>query len=88
MVRVAIANTFSQWIELISKHFPIEDIGRRTSFAGLVLTVIQGASIRARAERSRKPFRDAAGWLAEVADREVTQAYRPAKRRRGRDPKR
>lgn len=88
MIRVAIANAFSQWIELISKHFPIEDIGRRTSFAGLVLTVIQGASIRARAERSRKPFRDAAGWLAEVADREVTQAYRPAKRRRGRDPKR
>jgi TetR/AcrR family transcriptional repressor of lmrAB and yxaGH operons len=88
MVRVAIANTFLQWIELISKHFPIEDIGRRTSFAGLVLTVIQGASIRARAERSRKPFRDAAGWLAEVADREVTQAYRPAKRRRGRDPQR
>jgi len=82
VVRLAIANAFAQWIELISTHFPIDDIGRRESFAGLVLTAIEGAFIRARAERSAKPFRDAAAWLAEIADREVTPAHRPAQRRR------
>jgi hypothetical protein len=62
----------SQWIELISMHFPIRNAGKRKSFAGLVLTVIEGAFIRARAERSSRPFRDAAVWLAEIAEREVS----------------
>jgi len=81
VVRVAIANAFSQWIELISTHFPISNAERRKSFAGLVLTVIEGAFIRARAERSSKPFQDAAGWLAEIAEREVRQSRRAPRRR-------
>jgi TetR/AcrR family transcriptional regulator, lmrAB and yxaGH operons repressor len=71
VVRLAIADAFSRWIELISVHFPIDDAERRRSFAGLVLTIIEGAFIRARAERSLKPFQDAAGWLTEIAEREV-----------------
>jgi TetR/AcrR family transcriptional regulator, lmrAB and yxaGH operons repressor len=88
VVRVAIAAAFSQWIELISIHFPIRNAERRKSFAGLVLTVIEGAFIRARAERSSKPFEDAAGWLAEIAEREVRQALRAPRRRRRRDASR
>jgi TetR/AcrR family transcriptional repressor of lmrAB and yxaGH operons len=88
LVRVAIADTFSQWIELISIHFPISNAKRRKSFAGLVLTAIEGAFIRARAERSSKPFQDAAGWLAEIAEREVTQTLRAPRRRRTRDASR
>jgi TetR/AcrR family transcriptional regulator, lmrAB and yxaGH operons repressor len=85
IVRLAIASTFSQWIELISIHFPIDNAQRRKSFAGLVLTVIQGAFIRARAERSVKPFQDAASWLAEIAEREVRPASRAPRRRRTRE---
>jgi len=88
VVRVAIADAFSQWIELISLHFPIRNTVRRKSFAGLVLTVIEGAFIRARAERSAKSFDDAAGWLAEIAEREVAQSLRAPRRRRRRDARR
>jgi TetR/AcrR family transcriptional regulator, lmrAB and yxaGH operons repressor len=88
LVRVAIADAFSQWIELISIHFPISNAARRKSFAGLVLTVIEGAFIRARAERSSKPFQDAAGWLAEIAEREVGRSVRAPRRPRARDASR
>jgi TetR/AcrR family transcriptional regulator, lmrAB and yxaGH operons repressor len=81
VVREAIATAFSQWIELIFIHFPIANAARRRSFAGLVLTVIEGAFIRARAERSSKPFQDAAEWLAEIAEREVRQTRRAPRRR-------
>lgn len=85
VVRIAIADAFSQWIDLISIHFPIDDAERRKSFAGLVLTVIEGAFIRARAERSSRPFKDAAVWLAEIAEREVRHPPRISRRRRSRD---
>jgi TetR/AcrR family transcriptional regulator, lmrAB and yxaGH operons repressor len=85
VVRVAIADAFAQWIELISVHFPIGNAERRKSFAGLVLTVIEGAFIRARAEHSSKPFQDAARWLAEIAEREVRQTSRAPGRRHKRN---
>jgi TetR/AcrR family transcriptional regulator, lmrAB and yxaGH operons repressor len=81
VVREAIATAFTQWIELISTHFPIDNSKRRKSFAGLVLTVIEGAFIRARAERSSKPFQDAADWLAEIAEGEVGLTRRVRRRR-------
>jgi len=71
VVRHAIAGAFSDWITLISKHFKIRDPIRRRSFAGLVLTAIEGGYIRGRAERSGKPFREAAAWLADIAEREI-----------------
>jgi TetR/AcrR family transcriptional repressor of lmrAB and yxaGH operons len=88
VVRLAIAEAFSRWIELISVHFPIGNAERRKSFAGLVLTVIEGAFIRARAELSSKPFQDAAVWLAEIAEREVGQADPAPRRRHTRDASR
>ena len=84
LVRKSIAGAFAQWMELISAHFPIADAEKRKSFAGLVLTVVEGAFIRARAERSAKPFNDAAGWLADIAEREVTPRARKRRRRRPR----
>jgi len=70
-VRLAIAGAFSEWVALISKHFKFRDPIRRQSFAGLILTTIEGGYIRGRAERSSKPFKEAAGWLADIAEREV-----------------
>jgi TetR/AcrR family transcriptional repressor of lmrAB and yxaGH operons len=71
-VRLAIAGAFADWIKLIARHFEFEDKRRAKSFAGLVLTAIEGAYIRGRAEHSSKPFKEAGIWLAEVADREAT----------------
>jgi TetR/AcrR family transcriptional repressor of lmrAB and yxaGH operons len=71
VVRVEIAQAFAAWRDLIGRHFPIADRRRRESFAGLVLTAIEGGYIRGRAEHSTQPFKDAATWLAEVAEAEV-----------------
>jgi len=71
VVRLAIASAFSEWIALIAKHFRFADMRRTRSFAGLVLTAIEGAYIRGRAEHSGKAFREAGAWLAEIADRET-----------------
>ena len=71
LVRLAIASAFADWIALIAKHFKFADKRRTRSFAGLVLTAIEGAYIRGRAEHSGKAFREAGAWLAEIADREA-----------------
>ena len=73
-VRIAIKTMFVDCMDVVSKHFAIPDHRRRRSFAGLVLTVIEGAYIRARAEQSTQPFREAAGWLGDIAEREVSES--------------
>lgn len=75
-VRVAIAGAFADWLKVIAKHFGYMDARRSKSFAGLVLSVIEGAYIRGRAERSSRPFHEAATWLAELAEREAASAAR------------
>lgn len=79
-VRLAATAAFEDWRELIAVHFAIPDRRRREAFAGLVLTAVQGGYVRGRAERSTRPFREAGGWLAEIAEREVRAAphRRPA----------
>ena len=72
VVRLAIAAMFSDCIELIAKHFPMRHARRSRSFAGLVLTVIEGAYIRGRAERSTEAVKEAANWLADIAEREAS----------------
>jgi TetR/AcrR family transcriptional repressor of lmrAB and yxaGH operons len=76
VVRLAIATMFSDCVDLIARHFAIRDARRRRWFAGLVLTVIEGAYIRGRAERSIRPLEEAAFWLADIAEREVSAAVR------------
>lgn len=70
-LRVAIDGMFGEWTALVSRHFAFRDARRARSFAGLVVTAIEGAYIRGRAERSSRAFREAGSWLAEMAGREA-----------------
>jgi TetR/AcrR family transcriptional repressor of lmrAB and yxaGH operons len=69
-LRLVIASAFESWRAGVARHF--EALGRQQaqSFAGMILTAIEGAYIRARAERTGRPFREAGEWLA--------RAVRPA----------
>jgi TetR/AcrR family transcriptional repressor of lmrAB and yxaGH operons len=70
IVRQAIASAFDEWTALIATRLGFADARRARSFAGLVLTAIEGAYVRGRAERSSRPFIEAGQWLAELADAE------------------
>ena len=67
-LRVALGATFADWVALIARHFDLGDAKRTKSFAGLVLTTIEGAYVRCRAERSSRPFKEAGAWLAELVE--------------------
>jgi hypothetical protein len=69
-VRLSVVAFFDQTMALFARHFPLEDKRRARAFAGLLLTAIEGGYIRGRAERSSRAFREAAQWLAELAERE------------------
>lgn len=68
-LRVVLETAFSDLKALIASHFDFGNPRRANSFAGLVLTTIEGAYIRCRAERSARPFTEAGVWLAELAER-------------------
>ena len=72
-IRAAIAAAFEDWMELLSAGIGIADRRRARSFAGFVLTAIEGAYIRGRAEQSGEPFLEAGRWLAEAAERETAR---------------
>lgn len=63
-LRLVIANAFETWRAGIARHFELLGRQHADSFAGMVLTAIEGAYIRARAERSGRPFREAGEWLS------------------------
>lgn len=67
---------FGEWIALIARHFDFGDKNRAESFAGLLLTAIEGAYVRCRAERSSRPFIEAGEWLATLADRRTRESDR------------
>ena len=67
-LRFVVAAAFDQYLKAIEAHFPFGDRRRAKSFAGLLLTAIEGAYIRGRADASSKPFREAGAWLAELAE--------------------
>jgi TetR/AcrR family transcriptional repressor of lmrAB and yxaGH operons len=67
-LRLAVAGAFERYMEAIAAHFPFDARRRSRSFAGLVLTAIEGAYVRGRAERSGRPFREAGAWLARLAE--------------------
>ena len=68
-LRFVIATAFDEYVSAIEAHFPFQDRRRAKSFAGLLLTAIEGAYIRGRAARTSEPFREAGAWLADLADR-------------------
>jgi TetR/AcrR family transcriptional regulator, lmrAB and yxaGH operons repressor len=69
-LRLVIAGIFETWRGVIARHFPMSGPKQSKSFAGLVLTAIEGAHIRARAERSGEPFREAGRWLSRLVQPE------------------
>ncbi len=71
-LRLVLASAFDDWRALIASHIKVGGVRQSRSFAGLVLTAIEGAYIRSRVERSSRPFQEAGAWLAELA------AARPA----------
>lgn len=69
-LRDVLQSALDGWIGQLASHFDIGDSRRARSFAGLLLTAIEGAHIRARAEASSRPFREAGTWLAALARQE------------------
>ena len=67
-LRSTVQNFFDRMIDLIAAQLGMSDPHRARSFAGLLMTTIEGAYIRGRAERSTRAFDEAALWLAEIAD--------------------
>jgi TetR/AcrR family transcriptional repressor of lmrAB and yxaGH operons len=67
-LRFVVAAAFDQYLKAIEAHFRFGDRRRAKSFAGLLLTAIEGAYIRGRADASSKPFREAGAWLAELVE--------------------
>ncbi len=70
-LRRVVRGTFDDYVAAIARHFPFSSPARSKSFAALVLTTIEGAYIRGRAEQSSAPFREAGTWLAVLADQEA-----------------
>jgi AcrR family transcriptional regulator len=68
-LQAVLAGAFADWIDCIATHFELGDAKRTRSFASLVLTTVEGAYVRCRAERSKRPFIEAGEWLAELAKR-------------------
>jgi TetR/AcrR family transcriptional regulator, lmrAB and yxaGH operons repressor len=65
-LRLVLAGILEKWRGMIAGHFAMSSAREAESFAGLVLTAIEGAHIRARAERSSTPFREAGQWLSRL----------------------
>lgn len=62
-----LAAALADWADAIARRVDLGDPARTRSYARLLLTAIEGAYVRARAERSGRPFREAGEWLARLA---------------------
>lgn len=69
-VREAVQAAFAAYVEVIAKHIAFRDRRRTRSFAGFVLTAIEGGYVRGRAEHSGEGFREAGQWLGRLAEAE------------------
>lgn len=68
-LRMRVASNFDRYIAAIARHVHVGSERESEAFAAFVLTAIQGAYIRGRADRSGGPFREAGTWLATLAGR-------------------
>lgn len=66
-LRGTVHTAFACWTDTIADQLGWADRRQAQSFAGLVLTAIEGAYIRGRAEASSRPFVEAGRWLAALA---------------------
>jgi hypothetical protein len=72
-VRVEVTRFFDRMVDMISKHFDFANKARSRAFAGLVLTAIEGAYVRGRAEHSSRAFSEAGAWLADMVDHQTSR---------------
>ena len=63
-LRTRVASNFDRYIETIARNVNVGSPRENKVFAAFVVTTIQGAWIRSRAERSGKPFREAGAMLS------------------------
>lgn len=75
-LRQVLERALDAWIAQIARHFDLGDAVQARSFAGLLMTAIEGAYIRARAEASSRAFREAGAWLALLAPAPVRASRR------------
>jgi AcrR family transcriptional regulator len=75
-----LGSMFDAWVELIDRRLGFGDARRSRSFAGLMLTAIEGAYVRGRAERSSAAFREAGEWLAQLAQAPAGGGRPPVRR--------
>lgn len=66
-LRTSVHAALDCWADTIADQLGWADRRQARSFAGLVLTAIEGAYIRGRAEGSSRPFVEAGRWLAMLA---------------------
>jgi hypothetical protein len=82
VVREAVQRAFVEYVEVIVKHLGFRDRERALSFAGFVLTAIEGGYVRGRAEHSADAFREAGTWLGRLAELETAASGSGAASRR------
>lgn len=63
-LRPVLVEALDTWARTIARHVDLGDARRSRSFADVVVTAIEGAYVRARAEHSPQAFREAGRWLA------------------------
>lgn len=63
-LRTVLSEALAAWQAEIAGHFDLGSAARTQAYAGLLLTAIEGAYVRSRAEASPRPFREAGEWLA------------------------
>lgn len=75
-IQPVIDRVFASWRSVVARHIVLRSRKCTESFAGLVLTAVEGAYIRGRGERSTRAFLEAGEWLAVLAERESARALR------------
>lgn len=63
-----LAALFECWTATIASSVDLGDAQRSHAYAGLLLSAIEGAYVRCRAERSSHAFHEAGEWLASLAE--------------------
>jgi TetR/AcrR family transcriptional repressor of lmrAB and yxaGH operons len=70
-LQLVVASVMASWQTVVASHLPQRTRTRRQSFAGLVISAIEGAYVRGRAARTRAPFVEASEWLARLIEQEA-----------------
>ena len=66
-LRRVVAGIMESWRAIVARHVPMGSRAKSDSFAGLVISAIEGGYIRGRAERMSAPLLEAGEWLAQLA---------------------